>query len=174
MNQEAFSLIRPAKAMWIAILALSVLPLQALAQSMESVSVTIYRASGSLIGNTAFGCDRSKYKIVVYRDGQKILRIEKGRFVKLRLPVGRYAFKSTRSKTLEIELKAGGQYFIRPRQTCGGGLRAQEVIELVACEEATTEAQRLDPLNAKDIYIEKSLVEDVRHYSGICKARPVF
>jgi hypothetical protein len=160
--------------MWIAVLVLSILPPQALAQSSKSVAVTIYRPSGSMLGSTMFSCDHNKYKIVVFRDGQKMLRIQKGSFVKLRLPVGHYAFKSTRSNTLEIDLKAGEQYFIRPRQTCGGAFHAQEAIELVACEEATTEAQPLSPLDANDIYIDKGLVENVSHYSGICRERPAF
>ena len=119
-------------------------------------------------------CDHNKYKIVVFRDGRKMMWIQKGSFVTLRLPVGHYAFKSTRSKTLEIDLKAGEQYFIRPRQTCGGAFLAQEAVELVACEEATTEAQPLSPIDANDMYIDKDLVENVSHYSGICRERPVF
>ena len=160
--------------MWIAIIALSVIPPQVPAQASEFVTITIYRPAASFRSNTVFSCDHNKYKIVVYRDGQKILRIDKGYFVKLRLPIGHYAFKSTRSKTLEIDLKAAGQYFLRPRQTCGGSFLAHEAVELVACEEATTEAQRLDPLDTKDIYIDKNLIENLRHYSGVCKARPVF
>ena len=174
MNQEASSIIRPVKAAWITILALSVFSPQVLAQSSQSVAVTIYRPSGSIRGNTIFSCDHNNYKIFVFRDGRKMLKIQKGNFVTLRLPVGHYAFKSTRSKTLEIDLKAGGQYFIRPRQTCGGAFLAQEAIELVACEEATTEAQTLSPLDANDIYMDKDLVENVRHYSGVCRERPVF
>lgn len=174
MKQEACSIIRHDKAMWIALLALSIFPLQAPAQSSKSVAVTIYRPSGSILGNTMLSCDHNKYKIVVFRDGRKMMRIQKGSFVTLRLPVGHYAFKSTRSKTLEIDLKAGEQYFIRPRQTCGGAFLAQEAVELVACEEATTEAQPLSPIDANDMYIDKDLVENVSHYSGICRERPVF
>lgn len=125
-------------------------------------------------GSTPFSCDHNNYGIFVFRDGQKMLRIQKGNFVTLRLPVGHYAFKSTRSNTLEIDLKAEEQYFIRPRQTCGGAFHAQEAIELVVCEEATTEAQPLSPLDANDIYIDKNLVENVGHNSGICRERLAF
>jgi hypothetical protein len=138
------------------------------------VTVTFYRPSGSVRGSTIFSCDHNKYKIVVYLEGHPMLKMQKGTFVTLHLPVGHYAFSSTRSKTLEIDLKAGEQYFIRPRQTCGGAFHAQEVIELVACEEATTEAQPLGPLDANDIYIDKGLIENVSHYSGVCRERPVF
>jgi hypothetical protein len=174
MNQEALSTIRPGTAVWITILALSVLALHVSAQSSDSVGVTIYRPSGSALGNTIVSCDHNKYKIVVNRDGQKLLRIERGRFVTLRFPIGHYTFKSTRSKTLEINLKAGGEYYIRPRQTCGGGFLAQEALELVTCQEATAEAQGLDPLDAKDIYAEKSLVENLRHVTAKCRERPRF
>jgi hypothetical protein len=172
MNQKLPSTIQPAKAMWITLLALSVLPLQVAAQSSESVSVTIYRPSGGALGNTVLSCDHNKYKIVVYRDGKKLLRIQKGNFVSLRLPVGHYSFKSTRSKTLNINLEAGERYFIRPRQTCGGSFLAQEALELVTCQEATTEAQRLDPVEAKDIYADKSLIENIPHVTGVCRVKP--
>ena len=38
---------------------------------------------------------------------------------------------------------------------------------------ATTEAQPLSRIDAKDIYIDKRLVENGSHYSGICRERPV-
>jgi hypothetical protein len=174
MNQEAISIIRPANAMWIVILALSVLPLHTAGQSSGSVTVTFYRPQPTALGNPISSCDHNKSKIVVYSDGQKLLRIQKGNFLVLRLPVGHHAFKSTRSKQMNIDLKAGGQYFLRPRQTCGGAFLAQEALELVTCEEATTEAKQLVPLNAEDIYADKSLVEKLSHITTTCKARPVF
>src|ERR1041385_2450084 len=169
-NQRCLSSFLCDRAIWIA--ALIFVPLGARAQTTDLAFLTIYRASSTLRGNTIFSCNHNRYKIVVYRGNQKLLRIQKGRFATVDLSPGHYTFKTSRSHPLEIDLVAGGQYFIRPRQTCGGVLRAVEAIDLVPCTEATAEAQPVNPLDAKDIYIEKSAVQNLRYFSGSCAVKP--
>jgi hypothetical protein len=136
-----------------------------------SAKVTFFRSSGGVRGNTIFSCDHDRYKITVYSGDSKLIHIRRGKFVTLDLAPGKYVFRTSRSKPVEVTLVSGDQVFLRPRQTCGGAFRALEALDLVLCAEALEQAKSLDPIDAKDIEVDIKSVENQRYFAGTC-AKP--
>jgi hypothetical protein len=135
-------------------------------QPTETVAtITIYRSGG---GKKFIGvpCDHPRHTILVLANDVRWVRVTKGHFATLLIPPGSYILKTVHSKPVDVALEPGLSYFVRPRQTCGGFPAAHEELEFVPKTLAESELQNLDPITAKDIYLNKNHVKTGRYYSS--------
>ena len=136
---------------FLVLLALTCSAFSQSATDSEKATIYIYRANQFV----------AKLKSpTVYCDESALAKMQNGRFFKIKLSPGRYAFRSEdKGVGIQLQPEAGKEYFIRIEMAVGTLKATQQVVE-VSSEQGLSEIRRLKPIDRnKIIDQEKVLLE---------------
>jgi hypothetical protein len=107
----------------------------------------------------------------IYMDGMRMATLRRGRMVSFTIPAGHHKFKTDSSIEMELDAAPKSRSFIRPLlDTHSGKLKESVLLVAVDCQEFTVRAERVEPLDTKDIFIDQPVNKD-ESFIQVCAGR---